>query len=187
MAVTAVRPLTRHEYEKLPETGKRYQLMGGLLRMAPAPNRYHQEISRNLEFILWQHIKAHRLGEIYNAPFDVYLSDHDVFQPDLLFVSNERRSILSPKGVEGAPDLVIEILSPTSEFHDRNTKQSTYAEAGVSEYWLIEPKTQSIEVYLLGVDPDKPRLTVQLGKDAVMMSELFPGLEIVLAEVFGEV
>ena len=186
MSVTAICPLTRHDYEALPETGKRYQLIGGELRVAPAPNRYHQEVSKNLEFVLHPFVKSNGLGKVYNAPFDVYLSDYDVFQPDLLFVSNERRSILTDKGAEGAPDLVIEILSPSTEHNDRNTKFSTYAQAGVTEYWLIDPDARAIELYRFQESVDTPAQTAILGENKTFGTPLLPGLEISIEEVFSD-
>jgi Uma2 family endonuclease len=85
---------TAEDYKNLPETGPRCQLVEGDLIAAPAPNRYHQDISRNLEFILCGYLKEHPIGKVYDAPFDVYLDDHNVFQPDILFVSKERAGIL---------------------------------------------------------------------------------------------
>src|ERR1700740_3862150 len=87
--------LTVDDYRALPETGPRYQLIEGDLYMAPAPNRFHQDISRNLEVMLANYLSAHPIGVLYDAPFDVYLTDIDVFQPDLLIVLNENRGILT--------------------------------------------------------------------------------------------
>ena len=98
-------PLTAAEYRTLPETGPRYQLVEGDLYMAPAPNRFHQDISRNLTVSLANYLSTHPVGVFYNAPFDVYLTETDVFQPDLLIVLNENRGVLTDAGVEGAPDL----------------------------------------------------------------------------------
>jgi Uma2 family endonuclease len=105
-------PLTVEHYKNLPETGPRYQLIEGDLHMAPAPNRYHQDISRNLEFILLNYLKDHPLGVLYDAPFDVYLSETDVFQPDIVVVFNANLGLLTDAGCEGPPDFVVEILSP---------------------------------------------------------------------------
>src|SRR5437588_6676657 len=104
--------LTAHHYRLLPENGPRYQLIEGALYMAPAPNRYHQDISRNLEYILLDYLEEHPIGKLYDAPFDVYFDKHNVFQPDIVFVSKSRLSILTKAGAEGAPDFVVEILSP---------------------------------------------------------------------------
>jgi Uma2 family endonuclease len=105
-------PLTVEDYRSLPETGPRYQLIEGDLYMAPAPNRFHQEISRNLQMKLFLHLRETGAGKIFNAPLDVYLDETNVFQPDLIVVLNDRMGILTEEGAEGAPNLVIEILSP---------------------------------------------------------------------------
>ena len=99
-------PLTVENYKLLPETGPRYQLIQGDLYMAPAPNRFHQEISRNLQFELHSYLKRNPIGKIFDAPFDVYLDEINVFQPDILIVLNERLGILTEEGAEGAPELI---------------------------------------------------------------------------------
>jgi len=98
--------------------------------MAPAPNRYHQDISRNIEFILLKYLEKHPIGKMYHAPFDVYLDDHNVFQPDIAFFSNERESVLTEAGAEGAPNFVVEILSPRTAQLDRVPKRRVYARSG---------------------------------------------------------
>ena len=95
-------PLTMDNYKLLPETGPRYQLIQGDLYMAPAPNRFHQEISRNLEFELQGYLKHNPVGKLFHAPFDVYLDEINVFQPDIIVVLNERLGILTEAGAGGA-------------------------------------------------------------------------------------
>src|SRR6185369_7809611 len=114
MLRTAPRPLTVHDYRELPEGPPYYQLIEGDLYMSPAPNRYHQDILNNLSFMLRQHLEGNPVGKTYFAPFDIFLTKLNVYQPDLVFISNERRPILTNQGAEGAPDLVIEILSPST-------------------------------------------------------------------------
>src|SRR5687767_11436105 len=101
MAITASMMVTAEDYRSLPVGGPHYQLIEGQLFMSPAPDRYHQDISRNLEFILLSYLKKNPIGKLYDAPFDVYLSEFDVVQPDILFVANARRSILTDAGAEG--------------------------------------------------------------------------------------
>lgn len=150
--------------------------------MAPAPNRYHQDISRNLEFILLSYLKKHPIGKIYHAPFDVYIDEHNVFQPDIIFVSKERFSILTEAGVDGAPDLVVEILSPKTAKLDRENKRKIYARSGVQELWIISPDTQRVEIFRLPENAEKP---VEIwGQDEVFTSPLLPGLRIGTAEIF---
>ena len=148
--------------------------------MSPSPNRYHQEISKNLEFIIHAHVKHQGLGKVYYAPFDVYLTEHDVFQPDLLFVSKDRHSILTLKGVEGAPDLVVEILSPNSIVFDRGKKLSTYAQNGVIEYWILDPDKKTVEVFSFKEAVDRPKAIYHLGRNTHFQSDLLPGLSISL-------
>jgi Uma2 family endonuclease len=105
-------PLTVGNYKLLPETGPRYQLIQGDLYLAPAPNRFHQEISRNLQFELHSYLKRNPIGKLFDAPFDVYLDEVNVFQPEINIVLHERLAILTEQGAEGAPELVEKILSP---------------------------------------------------------------------------
>jgi Uma2 family endonuclease len=113
MAQTTARPLTKYDYWELPEAGPRYQLINGDLFMAPAPNRFHQDISRTIQFEIMKYLEAEPVGILYDAPFDVVLTDINVFQPDLALFSEQRRHFLTDKGAEGAPDLVVEIRRST--------------------------------------------------------------------------
>jgi Uma2 family endonuclease len=175
-------PLTVAEYKLLPETGPRYQLIEGDLYMAPAPNRYHQTISRNLEYILLRYLEENPIGELYDAPFDVYLSNVDVFQPDILFVSNENRGILTDAGAEGAPDLVVEVLSPKTRNLDLAQKSRVYAREGVRELWIIDPEPQTVLVYRFEEDLSNP--VANKTAEEILTTNLFPGLEIALERVF---
>src|SRR5262245_48094282 len=120
-SVLSMPPLTVEDYRQLPETGPRYQLVEGDLFMAPVPNRYHQDILRNVFFILCSYLKKHPIGVIYSAPFDVFLDEINVHQPDIVFVS-KKNDILTSAGAEGAPDFVVEILSPKTAFLDKGGK-----------------------------------------------------------------
>ena len=151
--------------------------------MAPAPNRYHQDISRNLEYILLEYLEEHPIGKLYDAPFDVYFDKHNVFQPDIVFVSKKRLSILTKAGAEGAPDFVVEILSPRTAELDREQKQQVYARAGVQELWIIDPETKSIEIYLLSENAVSPA-AVYHERDQ-FESRLFPGLRFNAAKIFA--
>lgn len=183
-AVTLPPPLTIEHYKLLPENGPRYQLIEGDLYMAPAPNRYHQDIASNLEFILRGYIEQHPIGKVYHAPFDVYLDEHNVFQPDIIVVLNERLSILTDAGAEGAPDFVVEILSPKTARFDREQKRRFYAKAGVRELWIIAPETRTTEVYLLAQDAASPAATY--GERDTFASALFPDLAFKAEKIFAQ-
>src|SRR5271165_6192943 len=175
-------PLTVAEYRNLPETGPRYQLIEGDLYMAPAPDRFHQDVSRNLMITLANYLSVHPIGVLYDAPFDVYLTEIDVFQPDLLIVLNENRAILTEAGAEGPPDFVVEILSAKTRQLDLVNKKRIYARAGVKELWIIDPDEQDITVYRFDQDATDP--VAKLSGTGEVSSPLLPGLQIALQEIF---
>ena len=133
------------DYLQLPED-KRYEILDGELCVVPAPNTKHQRISKKLEIALIQHVEGMGLGEIFDAPYDVILSEEDVVQPDILFVRKERMSIIREANISGAPDLVIEIVSPGTRQKDCEIKRKIYARFGIQEYWIVDPDAAAIEV-----------------------------------------
>ena len=144
---TQTRQLTYEEYLKTPEIKARYDIVDGVMTMAPAPTLEHQKILRQLFLMLHQFVSEQQLGEVLFAPVDVIIQREPLRtrQPDLLFVSNERANILGDQ-VEGAPDLVVEILSPSNTRSDLEAKLSDYATLGVSECWLVSPEARSVEI-----------------------------------------
>jgi Uma2 family endonuclease len=184
MPVVLPAPLTVKDYRDLPEAGPRYQLIEGDLFMAPAPNRFHQDISRNIEFILVSYLKKHRSGVVYNAPFDVYLNDINVFQPDIVYISKRNSRVLTDAGVEGTPDFVVEILSPKTAKFDLEPKRHVYAKAGVEEMWIVDPVKQTVAVYRLREDSEKPRIT--LGVSDTYSTSVFEGLCFKIADFFAQ-
>jgi Uma2 family endonuclease len=161
---------------------KRYEIIDGERHMVPSPNRRHQDIIRELGYRLYEFVKEHELGKIYLAPFDVILSDEDIVQPDILFVSKEREGIITDKNIEGPPDLVIEIISDSSREIDRTIKRKLYAKYGLSEYWIIDPDDRSIEVLSLKKEGYETLMMVK--EDSLLTSPLVVGLEIPLKEIF---
>jgi len=137
---------TYEDYEKLPE-GAPYQLIGGELIMTPSPIPYHQIVKHNIEFELSTFVRAKKLGMVLDAPLDVCLSETETYQPDIIFISNERMNIIGEKKIEAAPDLVIEILSESTAYYDLRHKKRVYEKSGVKEYWIVDPMEKSIEVY----------------------------------------
>ena len=136
--------LTYQDYLALPNDGKRYEIHDGELSVTPAPNRDPQDVILALGATLRAHVLAGGLGKVYVAPFDVILSDTTVVQPDLIFVAADRAGIALYHGIEGAPTLAVEILSPSSIRTDRTTKHKLYARLGVPYYWIVDPKTRVI-------------------------------------------
>jgi Uma2 family endonuclease len=182
MAVAASSLLTKEDYRMLPDAGPRYQLIEGELYMAPAPNRFHQDISQNIEFILNKYLEKHPLGRTYHAPFDVYLTNNDVFQPDIVYVTNENSTVLTDAGVEGTPDFVVEILSPSTAFLDTKSKLRVYARCGVKELWIVDPQVKLVHIYLLQKDSGRPAATHD--EKATFTCQFFPGLKIRCKAIF---
>ena len=129
---------TYEDYAKLPE-GAPYQLIGGKLVMTPSPTPYHQEISKKIILKLSNFIEERALGHLYYAPLDVYLGERDIYQPDIIFISEERKEIIGPKMIKGAPDLIVEILSASTAYYDLREKFKIYEQNGVNEYWIVDP------------------------------------------------
>jgi Uma2 family endonuclease len=176
-------PFTTRDYRELPEGGPRYQLIEGDLHMAPSPNLFHQEISANLEGLLRDHLKGKRAGKVLHAPLDVFLTDTNVYQPDILFVSTKNLGMLKVDGVHGAPDLIVEILSPSTSRLDLGAKKRVYARCGVLEFWAIDPQERKIKVYDLQKSDADPVGT--WGEGEGFESRLFPGLRVEGADVFA--
>ncbi len=172
---------TYEDYRNTPED-KRYELLDGELAMTPAPGELHQSVSILLGSKLFQFASENNLGRVYHAPFDVVLSDLDVVQPELLFVSNERRSIITPENVQGAPDLIVEILSASTATRDTTFKRVLYGRHGVGEYWMVDTEEESITALL----PGKRGLVVAdvYGKGETLTSATLHGFKLNIDEVF---
>lgn len=182
MGKTAVPPITVNDYRQMPEGPPYFQLIEGDLFMSPSPKLFHQGIVFRLANILGRYLDEHPVGAAFVAPSDVVLSDINVFQPDLYFVANARKSILSEQGAEAAPDLVIEILSAGTEKHDRGTKRKVYARCGVKELWLVDPERFEVVVYRFAESSDAPIAT--LGRRQLLKSPVLPGLRLKVGEMF---
>lgn len=141
--------LTYKDYEALPADGRRYELHEGELSVTPAPSPLHQQVIRNLSLILHQHVQTHGLGEILFSPIDCILSDSTIVQPDIVYLERQRLSAISARGIEGAPSLVVEVLSPSTTQIDRGVKFQLYARHEVPSYWIVDPEVRSIEAYRL--------------------------------------
>jgi Uma2 family endonuclease len=142
---------TKLVYEDLldtPADGKRSELLEGDLYVTPAPSPLHQRTSKRLQRMLEAYFEARGIGEVFNAPLDVILTQQDVVEPDLLVVADPAQ--ISTRAVEGPPLLVVEILSESTERTDRNRKAQRYAALGVFHYWIVDPRSRMIECYRLG-------------------------------------
>jgi Uma2 family endonuclease len=172
---------TYHDYLSLSDE-RRYELLEGELYVVPAPAVYHQRISARLFVALFLFVKEHDLGELLAAPCDVVLSEEDVVQPDILFVSKDRAGIIGTANIQGPPDLIVEILSPETKSRDVEIKRKLYAKSGVREYWIVDPSAKTIEVLTWGKKGYRRSATYP--HTAQVSSRLFPGLRISLAQIF---
>jgi len=175
-------PITRHDYEEMPAGPPYYQVIEGDLFMSPSPNIFHQALVGRIYSLLLQFLEKKPLGEVFVAPLDVFLGDINVYQPDVIFISNQRRSILTERGLEGAPDLAVEVLSPGTARVDKGSKRKVYARTGVKELWLVDPDAKLIHVYELAKDAETPAATYD--EKAVFGSSLLPGMRLKAASIF---
>jgi Uma2 family endonuclease len=181
---TRAKPVTYDDYLTLPNDGKKYEIIDGELVMTPSPISVHQRISRNLVRILDADISEKKLGEVFYAPLDVVLSMTDVVQPDILFVSRDRSEIITKKNIIAAPDLVIEILSESTETLDRVTKKDLYERYGAKEYWIVDPSARTVVQYVL--ENKTYRSVGTFKEDDVVEVKTIGGLSVKLSEVFAE-
>ena len=172
-----VLPTTWEEVERMPEDGNRYEFIAGRVYVTAAPRTRHQRVSWRLNFALAQILVDAGHGEVFYAPCLVaFPGRDDRVQPDLLFVAEARRAIIGEMGLADAPDLVVEILSPSTARRDRGIKLDLYARAGVREYWIVDTERDEVEVWRFGRDPERERfageMPVRLGEERVGVIDL---------------
>jgi len=172
MRTEVIPKLTYEEFRQLPEDGKRYELIRGEVHVTPSPNTRHQFVQLVLSSSLFVYLGKNPIGTLFTAPLDVRLTPDIAVQPDLIFISNARVGIILEKYIEGAPDLVVEILSPSTAAHDRATKLGLYAEAGVSEVWFIDPLAKTVEI--LKLEGKRYFVELILDSDDMLTSSRFP-------------
>lgn len=145
------------EFARLPsEGGTRYEVIDGELVVTPAPALRHQRIATEFVTILNNFAKGHQLGEVFTGPVDILFAEGDYLEPDVVFVAKDRFHLYSDRGIEGPPDLVVEIVSPSTAGRDRGIKLERYRFFGVAEYWVVDPDTRSLEVWDLRGDAREP-------------------------------
>lgn len=181
VSVLEKKRITYNDYINI-DDNNRYEVFHGELRMVPAPSTDHQGISTNLSFLIYKFVKEKGLGEVFHAPIDVVFNDDEVYQPDIIFIKGERRNIIKKNAIHGVPDLVVEILSPSSTFYDTVEKKEVYRKYGVQEYWLAFPDEKGIEV--LTLEKQGYLEFCKARKKGMVKSKMLEGLEVDLKEVF---
>src|SRR3990170_7394762 len=165
--------LTYQHYLQMPDDRNRREILSGDLYVTPAPTPIHQRAVVNLITLLQGYLARHKVGKLYASPVDVVLSQVDVVQPDLVFVSNDRLHLVTEMSIQGAPDLVVEILSPSTARLDRGRKMDAYARFGVREYWIADTDARTLEIYRL--EGQNRRLT-STSEATALSSAVFPDL-----------
>ncbi len=173
--------LTYADYELFPDDGLRHEIIDGEHYVTASPVTRHQRISMNLFYLIRSHLETHPIGEVFYAPFDVVLSFTDVVVPDLIYLSKSRAHLLTAKNLQGAPDLVVEILSPGTRSRDERLKRDLYERVGVEEYWLVDPERDVVSIYRRGAEGFLP--PVRFEKDGIVTTPLLPGFELQLDRV----
>lgn len=175
------RGVTYDDYMLMPDDGQRYEVLEGELFVAPSPDFAHQDVIWGLGSSLRRFVQTNRLGVVVGAPMDVVLAFNTIVQPDLLFIREDRRGIISDR-VHGPPDLCVEALSPSTSSHDRTRQKELYARFGVREYWIIDTDCETITVFTLR-DNAYDEGTI-LNSNDTLRASVIVGFEIRVGEVF---
>ena len=176
---------TYEDWLRLPDDGFLYEVLDGELYISPPPFIPHQRSVGRLSTRMFLFAEEHGLGEVLQAPTGVRLPGQPVpVQPDILFVSLDRKGIVGKEYVEGAPDLVVEVLSPSNWHLDRKEKFQAYRSAGVREYWIVDPRARTVEVFVL--EEGSYTLIAKLGAGDTVRSRVLSGFEVNVGDIFAE-
>jgi Uma2 family endonuclease len=172
---------TLADFQALPEGPPYHELISGQLVEMPSPTPTHQRIVFQLARRMADFAEEHDLGEVFVVPLDTHLTDEDAYQPDVLFISRERAGIVEER-IEGAPDLVVEVLSPSTGYYDLTAKRRVYAETGAREYWIVDPMEETVEV-LTRTEAGDFESRGALPKDGEAASQVLDGFTTRLADL----
>ncbi|HXA16627.1 MAG TPA: Uma2 family endonuclease [Thermoanaerobaculia bacterium] len=185
MAPETSTKMTYEDLLLLPDDGLRHEIIDGEHYVNASPITRHQRVSMRIIAEILFYLREHPVGELFHAPFDVVFSRYDVVDPDLIFISNARRDIVTVKNIQGAPDLLVEILSQSNRRDDEVTKQALYERTGVGEYWIVDPARDVVRVFRRNAAGRYER-AAELSENDTLTSPLFPTLEIQLQSVFSD-
>ena len=178
--------LTYEDYLGFPDDGKRHELLEGEHMMTPAPSAFHQVVVGELVHAFKSFLAGRALGMVLTAPIDVILSPTDVVQPDVCFVRQERLAIVTRRGLEGAPDLMVEVLSPTTRQTDETTKLHVYAKRGVGEYWIVDLEERTLRCLRWSEAGYRPQDERRFAGGDVLTTALLPGFQLPLDSLFRD-
>ncbi len=178
------RKYTYEDYLNLPDDGNRYEIINGDLIMTASPVTSHQKISIFLSTEIQVYVTKENIGFVFYSPYDVIFDDKNIYQPDILFISKENKNIITEENIKGSPDLIVEILSPSTAYYDLFEKKEVYEKFGVKEYWIVDPQKHWIEIYTL--KQNKYVLFNRTEKKGKVKSSLFKKLDIDASKLFAE-
>jgi len=179
--ISAAEKFTYTKYLSLSDD-KRFEIIDGeLFDMSPAPSLKHQAFSRNLQRLVMEFVYSNKLGHVFNAPADVKLDEYNVVQPDLIFISNANSRVLTERNINGTPDLLVEILSPSTFHHDQERKKELYERFGVREFWLIDPANEVAEIFTLS--NGKYELHAFVAQQGRVTSKVLEGFSFTIEEI----
>jgi Uma2 family endonuclease len=177
--------LTYDDFVLFPDDGMRHELIDGEHYVTPSPNFKHQAVLGNLHLLIGNWLRDHRVGRVMLSPFDVVFTKFDVVEPDLLYLSNERAAeVLTAANVQGVPELVVEIGSPSTRTRDETIKRRLYERSGVSEYWVVDPELDVVRVYRAGDKGFEKPEELSLEARDVLTTPRLPGLRLPLSTIF---
>jgi Uma2 family endonuclease len=184
MAPQTSTKMTYEDLLLLPEDGLRHEIIDGEHYVNASPVTKHQRVSMRLIAEFSFYLREHPVGELFHAPLDIVFSRYDVVEPDLLYISNERREIITTKNIQGSPDLLVEILSGSNRKYDEVTKRALYERTGVGEYWIVDPDHDTVRIFRRNA-AGRYEIAAELSRNETLTSPLFPMLEIQLDEIFA--
>ena len=178
--------LTYEDYVCFPDDGKRHELINGEHYVTPTPFTQHQRISGNLSAAIHHHSQQTKQGRVFAAPTDVVFTETDVVQPDLLYIAKEQEHLITRENIQGAPDLIVEILSNSTRRRDERLKRNLYEQHGVKEYWIVDPELDSVKLYRLhdGRYATPQELSTEQ-PHATLSTSLLPTFALSLSDLFA--
>ncbi|WP_416866527.1 MAG: Uma2 family endonuclease [Imperialibacter sp.] len=179
--IAVAEKFTYSKYLQL-DDDRRYEIIDGeLFDISPAPTLKHQAISRNLQRLIIDYVYSKKLGHVFNAPSDVRFDEYNVVQPDLIFVSHANEGILTERNINGSPDLLVEILSPSTFHHDQERKKALYEKFGVKEFWVVDPANEVIDIFAL--NNGKYELLAFASQKGTVDSSVLKGFSVTIEQI----
>jgi Uma2 family endonuclease len=185
MAPASAARLTSEDFLQLPEDGRHYELIEAELCVNPSGTPRHQIVAGNVAVALFMYIRQHGGGTVYIGPIDVVLDEHTVVEPDIIVISSERLAIVGPTNVEGAPDLIVEVVCDHTRRRDEITKRKLYEQHGVDEYWIVDPVIDLVKVYRRDGKTFTRVAEISVESGGTITTPLLPGFALDVHAIFG--